>query len=112
MKNTLELLFESQKELDNFILESKNIKITDKELMTDTLLALAVEVSELANEIRSFKHWSNKGASDRNVILEEYIDVLHFFLSVGNQLGFTAREVLDGYFYKNRINRDRAVSGY
>lgn len=112
MKNTLELLFESQKELDKFIIESKNIQITEKELMTDTLMALSVEVSELANEIRSFKHWSNKGASERGIILGEYVDVLHFFLSIGNQLGFTGAEVIDAYFCKNKINRERAVSGY
>lgn len=49
----------------------------------DRLLALLVEIAELANETRTFKYWSKKGPSKKEVILDEYADGLHFFLSIG-----------------------------
>ncbi|MBM7869320.1 dimeric dUTPase (all-alpha-NTP-PPase superfamily) [Clostridium pascui] len=105
-------LYELQNELDKYILEKKNKQLMPKQLLTDTLLALQVEVSELANETRCFKHWSNKGPSSKDVILEEYVDILHFFLSVGNQLGFSAKEIEDAYFKKRQININRVKEGY
>lgn len=49
-------------------------------------LALWVEVGELVNEWKElFKFWSNK-KMDREKALEEYVDCLHFFLSLGNDL--------------------------
>ena len=105
-------LYELQDELDKFIIENKNLNMSKKELLTDSVLALQVEVSELANSTRCFKHWSNKGAEPKEVVLEEYVDVLHFFLSVGNQLGFRSKEVEDAFFKKRQINIDRVKSGY
>jgi len=51
------------------------------------ILALLVELGEFANETRCFKFWSLKGPSPKEVILEEYADGLHFFLSLGIPLG-------------------------
>ncbi len=51
------------------------------------VLALLVELGELANETRCFKYWSNKGPSPKEVVLDEYSDALHFFLSLGIPLG-------------------------
>lgn len=50
------------------------------------ILALLVELSELANETRCFKYWSLKEASAKEVILEEYGDGIHFLLSLGIDL--------------------------
>ncbi|MFL0245509.1 dUTP diphosphatase [Candidatus Clostridium stratigraminis] len=108
----LDELLELQKELDDFIIEQRDIKLQPKELLTDTLLALQVEVSELANTTRCFKHWSNKGPDDKNVILEEYVDALHFLLSIGNQLNFRSKEIEDAYFKKRQININRVKEGY
>ena len=47
------------------------------------LLALIIEIGELANETRCFKFWSNKGASPKEITMDEYADGLHFFLSLG-----------------------------
>ncbi|WP_097026254.1 dUTPase [Clostridium peptidivorans] len=105
-------LYELQDELDKYILEKKNLNLKSKELLTDTLLALQVEVSELANATRVFKHWSNKGPEPKERIIDEYVDVLHFFLSVGNQLGFSAKEIEDAYFKKRQININRVKEGY
>jgi len=105
-------LYELQDELDKYILEQKNLNLKPKELLTDTLLALSVEVSELANTTRCFKHWSNKGPDSKERIIDEYVDVLHFFLSIGNQLGFSAKEIEDAYFKKRQINVNRMKEGY
>lgn len=108
----LKKLYEMQKKLDDYIQSRKLRKLKEKELLTDTLLALQVEVSELANATRCFKHWSKKGPMDRDTILDEYADVMHFFLSVGNQLGFTSEEIEKAYIRKNEINYRRQKEGY
>lgn len=87
----LEKLYKLQAELDNHIL-SNEIKRTGKEidkdlLLDQTILALLVEVGELANATRCFKHWSIKGAESKERILDELADVWHFYLSIGNQIG-------------------------
>ena len=62
----------------------RNTSLEDKDLEENKILALLVEISELANETRCFKHWSKKGPSEESVLLEEYVDSLHFFLSIAN----------------------------
>ena len=42
-----------------------------------------LNLRNLANETRCFKFWSTKGPSDDAVILEEYVDSIHFLLSLG-----------------------------
>ena len=79
-------LFQMQKELDTKIEEQHGLKNTD--LVDKKVLALLVELGELANETRCFKFWSLKPASSPQVILEEYVDGLHFILSLGLTLNF------------------------
>lgn len=118
----IETLYEMQKELDARIIREKGLEWQD--LLPNTVLALQVELGELANEWRGFKHWSNdrepriavevkcttcKGKGEIpnlangfgfmncpdcgrsgvvvvNRLLEEYVDCLHFFLSIARQL--------------------------
>lgn len=77
-------MFEAQLKFDNSIIEGR--KLQGKDLFKDKALAAIIELSECANEIRFFKYWSNKGPSSKEVILEEYVDCLHFVLSMGNDL--------------------------
>jgi dimeric dUTPase (all-alpha-NTP-PPase superfamily) len=77
----IEKLFTIQKALDAKILKNHNLQSED--LVPPKILALQVELGELANETRCFKFWSLKKASPREVILEEYVDGLHFILSIG-----------------------------
>jgi len=122
-------LFETQRELDNKIVEEKGLQGQD--LLDKKILALQVELGELAQNWRGFKFWSEdrranvfkrescpdcleKGyyrgnppkdkkhgthglgnhwyycekcagflVIDRNPLLEEYVDCLHFILSIG-----------------------------
>lgn len=80
-------LYEIQKKLDDRICAEHELE--GKNLIGAKILALQVELGELANETRCFKFWSNKGPSPREAILEEYVDCLHFILSIGLESGFT-----------------------
>ncbi|ARI76847.1 dUTP diphosphatase [Halobacillus mangrovi] len=81
-----EKLYQMQKTLDQYIEE--NHQLADINVVDEKILALLVELGELANETRCFKFWSTKPASEKQVILEEYVDGLHFLLSLGLDLGY------------------------
>lgn len=76
----LQKLFKMQEELDRFIQSNQGI---NEDVFRKKGLALLIELAELANETRCFKFWSQKGPSERNVILEEFVDSIHFLLSLG-----------------------------
>lgn len=50
-------LIEKQRELDERIVREKGLK--GQNLFPNSIIALQVELSEMANEARWFKHWSN-----------------------------------------------------
>lgn len=79
-------LFTLQKQLDDRIVREHNLEGED--LFENKLLALKVEVGELANETRCFKYWSKKAPSPKETVLEEYVDGIHFILSLGLELGY------------------------
>lgn len=85
MNVNLQQLFTMQKELDAFIEKTQGI---DFDVFREKTLALLVELGELANETRCFKFWSTKGPSEDAVILEEFVDSVHFLLSLGIMKGF------------------------
>lgn len=78
-------LFIRQKELDDFILDNHNTrnsseeKLTHRNLITEKLLALFVEVGEFISAPMSKK-------------LEEYVDCLHFILSLRFSLSVEINE--------------------
>ncbi|WP_085991731.1 dUTP diphosphatase [Oceanobacillus senegalensis] len=81
-----DILFSMQSQLDTYIKE--NHSLAERDLFQEKCLALLVEIGELANETRCFKFWSNKPRNDVNVILEEYVDGIHFILSLGIDKGY------------------------
>ncbi|RKD75723.1 dimeric dUTPase (all-alpha-NTP-PPase superfamily) [Sinobaca qinghaiensis] len=78
----MQSLYAIQRELDEKILATHGLE-RNRETFLQKLLAFQVELGELANETRCFKFWSLKPASSRDVILEEYVDGIHFLLSMG-----------------------------
>lgn len=94
-----------QKQLDAHIIQKRGLEGQD--LLLNTIFALQVEVAELANEVRFFKHWSKNQeprtyafeeldahqVREWNPVLEEYVDSLHFLLSIGNQLGVDWKQI-------------------
>lgn len=146
---SLEAMLQTQENLDNRIIQEREINWTEKERFRNTLVALDVELSEFANEARWFKVWSDRqtpsveqeqcdycgedvdytrpspfmgsqgsmckhcwnmtkdeyaAASDEHIpifedyphfkqktpdkLLEEFVDAVHFFLSIANQKGW------------------------
>jgi len=83
-------LFDIQKLLDAAIIEKKGLE--GRDTLPEKILALQVELGECANEWRGFKFWSNNQKpairvnnpiEHGNPLLEEYVDCLHFILSIG-----------------------------
>ncbi|MBO0959544.1 dUTP diphosphatase [Neobacillus sp. MM2021_6] len=89
-------LFLLQSELDAHIEES-HPRLEGESRHDKKVLALLVELGELANEARFFKFWSkdhrpktsgyrttlNSFGEPYNPLLEEYVDGIHFLLSIG-----------------------------
>lgn len=110
-------LFQMQKVLDERIV--KEHELEGKALLQSKVLALRVEIGELANEWRGFKFWSTDQEANRYVyggldeiisrpLLEEYVDCLHFILSIG--LGLCVDLTLETlkiepFFYNNIIEQ-------
>ncbi|MBM7607553.1 dimeric dUTPase (all-alpha-NTP-PPase superfamily) [Lysinibacillus composti] len=80
-------LFEIQAGLDYHITK-EHPEQNDENRLSKKVLALQVELGECANEWRGFKFWSNDQVARENLLLEEYVDCLHFLLSIGNTLNF------------------------
>ncbi|ATZ16526.1 dimeric dUTPase (all-alpha-NTP-PPase superfamily) [Entomoplasma freundtii] len=85
--NSLTYLSQQQEKLDQNILTKHNLK-SDATIFQKRLIAFFVELGEFANEERSFKYWSRKGAAPKDRQLDEYVDGLHFLLSLGNSVNF------------------------
>ncbi|KAB2334176.1 dUTP diphosphatase [Bacillus mesophilum] len=97
-----ERLFNMQKELDAHI-EAKH-ELTNENLFDRKVLALLVELGELANETRCFKFWSVKPAAAQETILEEYVDGVHFILSLGIELQYESAAPVIEAADQNDIN--------
>ncbi|AEH46920.1 dUTP diphosphatase [Parageobacillus thermoglucosidasius] len=82
----LSILYSLQRQLDERIERQHGLQGED--LFDKKVLALLVEIGELANETRCFKFWSVKPSSPQEKVLEEYVDGLHFILSLGLECGF------------------------
>lgn len=107
MEMNLKDLFEVQRKLDAEI-EKKHPVVQGEDRLAKRILALQVELGECANEWRGFKFWSKnqkpntysinpifgteedgtpyQSHEETNPLLEEYVDCLHFVLSIGNSL--------------------------
>ncbi|RIW37760.1 dUTPase [Bacillus salacetis] len=96
-------LLEMQRELDTYIEEEHGLEETD--LFDKKVLALLVEVGELANETRCFKFWSTKQPSEKNVILEEFVDGVHFILSLGINIGIQHFELREASYLEEDVTK-------
>jgi dimeric dUTPase (all-alpha-NTP-PPase superfamily) len=101
-------LFELQAKLDERIYKEHPVQ-EGEDRLAKKILALQVELGELAQNWRGFKYWSHdqeprtktyksklspggefyRGIYEANPLLEEYVDCLHFLLSIGLELETT-----------------------
>ncbi len=84
MKLDIESLRHHQSDLDTRIFDQHSL--VREKTMLDRMLALLVEIGELANETRCFKYWSVRPPSETALIAQEFSDGIHFLLSLGIDL--------------------------
>lgn len=131
----LDTLFQTQKELNNFVFEKQKLRAADgtpltmdrliaegksdepKKVSGDThrwlvnyLTALQDESRELGEEL-PWKWWSKDELKMEDIRME-IIDQLHFWLSLAMAAGLDADGVLKLYLEKNRLNIERQKRGY
>lgn len=103
----LSAIKEAQKKLDETIHAKHNVSY-DK-VYSELKLALLVELAELANEIRSFKFWSIKESSNKDIILDEYADGIHFISSLciyyGIEMKFNIEQL-------DKVDDKKAITAY
>ncbi|MEB2270130.1 dUTP diphosphatase [Bacillus safensis] len=107
----LQKMFKMQAELDRRIIREKGLE--GRDLLPGLILALQVELAECANEWRGFKFWSNDQQPREEKLLEEYVDCLHFILSIGNHIKYPSNYNMDilnrAIFYDGGVNAFLAV---
>lgn len=119
----LKEMYQKQLELDNEI--ANNHHINYEETKEKRILALLVELGELANATRCFKFWSFKSSEVKERVLDEYADGLHFLLSIGLAYGYVVdsieveekvgdltSSILESYHYINEFYNDRSLVKY
>jgi len=108
-------LYVLQNDLDKFIVDKAfgedEMDGNDKGFLNDRLLALFTEVGEFANATRCFKYWSIKPPESKERLLDEYIDIFFFWLSIGNTMKFNVNEVEQAYLKKYKENIARQERG-
>jgi dimeric dUTPase (all-alpha-NTP-PPase superfamily) len=82
----LEKLFQLQENLDEFIETERGLQ--HNSLLSKKILALQVELAELANETRCFKFWGSKQSPNREITLDHFVECIHFILSLGLEKDF------------------------
>ena len=69
-------------------------------------LAMVSELAELIDEV-NFKWWKNPKPVEEDLVKEELVDILHFFVSMCLSAGMDADELHARYLAKNQENFDR-----
>lgn len=77
----------NQKLLDQRIWEQHGVK--EHLIFEERVLALTDELMEYAKSTKCFKYWSTKEADPDHVRLEEFVDAIHFYMSLANTYGVT-----------------------
>ncbi|MDC2863771.1 dUTP diphosphatase [Bacillus sp. BP-3] len=75
-------LFKMQKVLDDDIKAKHKENYSCYDMLFNKVYALKNEVNEAWNVTNAFKMWSTKFEQPKDSLLEEMVDILHFWLSV------------------------------
>ena len=103
----LQLIFERQAGLDQFIAEQRPQLDWDMGLRLQKLaMALMVETTEMVSET-NYKWWKDPKEINLPHIQEELVDILHFFVSMCLATGMDAKQLYSTYMAKNQENYDR-----
>jgi len=107
-QDKFEVLLEMQKELMSIIKQRTGELAT----LTDITVAMMTEVSEWANAHGEFKKWKLNHKYDREHVLEEFVDILFFWLQAMIMQNFTIVDIMRKYMEKYDENVRRQHNGY
>ena len=82
----LSSFYAKQEELEQFV--RKNIGMSEEEfssvgMVDKRIFAFKVELAEFSNETAWFKYWKQSHVLNREKVLEELADCIHFLLAIG-----------------------------
>jgi dimeric dUTPase (all-alpha-NTP-PPase superfamily) len=108
--DSLETIFSIQKELASMMDLSRYPTSIDGKVsaLSTAIVHEAIELQRLT----SWKWWKKPTPFDSEAAREELIDIWHFVVQTSIELGMSPSDVLHEYKKKNKVNRDRQVSGY
>lgn len=76
--------------------------------LSTAIIHEAVELQRLTD----WKWWKKPVKMDPATAREELIDIWHFVVQASIELNMTPADIVSEYTKKNKINRDRQISGY
>ena len=114
MTDKLETIFAYQADLSEFYSTMRPDGFYRQEPVTRCTTwtrAIIHECCELDDEL-NWKPWKNPAALDdtRQARLMEMADILHFFVQLALDQGFSADDLYQAYLAKNRENRSRQIN--
>lgn len=104
----LDELLKKQSDLNTWIRKERNLDYSLEEWILKWCRAMQHEVIELEDAF-NWKHWKNEKDIDWDNVREEAIDILHFLLSVFDDLGMSGEDVYNIYMEKNKENVKRQL---
>lgn len=99
----LDKVFELQKLFDEKVIKERNLQYDLDTWLQKDILAMLSELGELLHET-NFKWWKNPKTLNRDLVKEELVDILHFFISMCLKLDITPQELYEAYLSKNKEN--------
>lgn len=111
LKDRLKEIWERQQNFDDIVLKKRGK--TKSQVANEIKVALITEIGELYNENPTFKFWKEqKNTEITDKAKEEFVDVLHFVISLGIDIFKDEQEMFEWYCRKNNKNLERQRNGY
>lgn len=110
-EDRLKIIWDRQKKFDDIVF--KNAGVTREGTTLHRKIALVAEIGEMFNEHPDFKCWKkHKNTEVTDALKEEFVDVLHFLISLGIDIFRDEQEMFEWYCKKNDKNLERQKTGY
>jgi len=111
-------IFKLQKEFGSKFLdfdEIPKLHSTRQQATLDFIDNTIEELMEMRREMPLRKFWRKDHATQKpqwHKALKEYVDALHFFITIALVNGWSAKQIFETYKLKNSVNHDRQKKGY
>ncbi|MDK4523069.1 dUTPase [Fusobacterium necrophorum] len=111
LDDRLKEIWERQQNFDDIVLKKRGK--TKSQVANEIKVALITEIGELYNENPTFKFWKEqKNTEITDKAKEEFVDVLHFVISLGIDIFKDEQDMFEWYCRKNNKNLERQRNGY